>query len=348
MKFTVNAADFRSAWTIVSAAVPGRPSHPIMGGVRVMTVGQSLSLQGFDLSMGIETSCPATIEETGMAVFPARVGLFLAAIDGGEIHCEATEDRIVLSRGSLRFECPTLGKPEDFPAVFQVQGDKIPLSAEDFSVLTTAIGACQSCASSDEHKQVLTGVHISPDGGVFGTNGHILSVRETGFSLGGCTIAAKQCAVISKLKGSAVVQVDPSGLISITTSTQTVVCRLLDGTYPSVRSLIPPREDHLVFRVGDFKSLLSRVAIDAEIVKLSFSDGQLTATCKNDGTEAQDSIPTGWAGEDLSIRFNVKYLRLGLSLMEPEASFQFNGPTGLALIRSGGQLFGLMPIQVRE
>lgn len=355
MKFSANAGEIKQAWATVSAAVPSRPSHPILGGVLVSAKNNRLTFQGFDLSLGIETNCSAQVEETGSAVFPcARVAGFLSALAStATIDCDATENRMVFKSGKLRFECPKLGTVEDFPKIFSVVcNNPIELSSQNFAALSAAIGSCLTCASTEESKQVLTGVRLD-SGGVIATNGHILNTKELGIVVGDMTIAPKHAALLAKLKGNATLLHDESGLLSVVTPTMTLVCRLLDGPYPDVRKLFPAQNCQTVVPVAEMRDLINRMSIvESGFTVLNFTKDGLRTSSESESGKVEDFLPIDWPGDPLEVAFSTKYLKLifGQFSGESEVSWQLTGPTGVSVLYSpdASHKLLIMPLQIRK
>ena len=68
-------SELNSALQLVSRAVATRPTHPVLANVLLTADAGSnrLSLTGFDLSLGIQTSLAASVETSGAITLPARL-----------------------------------------------------------------------------------------------------------------------------------------------------------------------------------------------------------------------------------------------------------------------------------
>ena len=75
MKVVCSQSELNSALQLVSRAVATRPTHPVLANVLLTAdAGNNrLSLTGFDLNLGIQTSMSATVEQSGAITLPARL-----------------------------------------------------------------------------------------------------------------------------------------------------------------------------------------------------------------------------------------------------------------------------------
>ncbi|HEY9901446.1 MAG TPA: DNA polymerase III subunit beta [Candidatus Sericytochromatia bacterium] len=190
MKLVCTQSDLNTNLSLVSRAVPSRPTHPVLGNVLVTadTETQQVRLTAFDLSLGIQTSFTATVEAGGEITIPAKLlNDIVSRLPGGEITLEdkagETDDGdsliVTLTSASGRYQMRGMGAQE-FPELPQVKaGVAVHLSVE---ALTQGLGGSLFATSSDETKQVLTGVHLTmqQDSLEFAaTDGHRLAVVQT-------------------------------------------------------------------------------------------------------------------------------------------------------------------------
>ncbi|HEY9632269.1 MAG TPA: DNA polymerase III subunit beta [Coleofasciculaceae cyanobacterium] len=193
MKLVCTQSDLNTNLSLVSRAVPSRPTHPVLGNVLLFAdkETQQVRLTAFDLTLGIQTSFAAQVEVGGEITIPAKLlNDIVSRLAEGEITLEEKEteatteesgDRIIvtLTSASGRYQVRGMNSSE-FPELPQVeQGVAIHLPVE---ALVEGLKGSLFATSSDETKQVLTGVHLTvqPDGLEFAaTDGHRLAVVQT-------------------------------------------------------------------------------------------------------------------------------------------------------------------------
>lgn len=72
MRFIVEQEKLSSNLSLISRAIPSRPTHPILSNILLEATAetQQLSLTAFDLSLGIYTSMNAEVEVDGRFTLP--------------------------------------------------------------------------------------------------------------------------------------------------------------------------------------------------------------------------------------------------------------------------------------
>lgn len=120
MKLVCSQAELSSSLQLISRAVAARPTHPVLANVLLTADAATgrLSLTGFDLSLGIQTSLPAAVESSGAITLPARLfGEIVSRLSADSpltLSCTEGEEQVELTSlsGSYRMR----GMPaEDFP-----------------------------------------------------------------------------------------------------------------------------------------------------------------------------------------------------------------------------------------
>ncbi|HEY9895820.1 MAG TPA: DNA polymerase III subunit beta [Candidatus Sericytochromatia bacterium] len=388
MKLVCSQNSFSTNLTLVSRAVSSRPSHPILANILLVADQelQQIKLSAFDLSLGIQTSFPADVITGGTLTLPAKLLTdIVSRLPDGDITLEnGTEETAeanfltTLTCASGRYQMRGMGA-EDFPELPVVEAGQVAyLSIEN---LLEGLRSSLFSASSDETKQVLTGVHLTmqPDGLEFAaTDGHRLTVVQTmdaeAAETGGTaneaekaldvTIPAKALQELTKMlerqTGSDVaVHFDQSQVVFEWTD-QRLTSRLLEGQYPNYRQLVPRQFSRQI--TAERRLLLSaleRIAVLADqknnIVKLTLdSTSQLLSLSVDaqDVGSGKETIPAQITGDDLDVAFNVKYLMDGLkTIATTEIQIQLNTATSPAIVTPLGSIkmtYLVMPVQVRS
>ncbi|MBC7970418.1 MAG: DNA polymerase III subunit beta [Verrucomicrobia bacterium] len=387
MKLVCSQNSLSANLTLVSRAVSSRPSHPILANILLIADEelQQIKLSAFDLSLGIQTSFPADVIAGGKLTLPAKLLTdIVSRLPEGDITLEDGNDDTAdanfvttLTCSSGRYQVRGMGA-EEFPELPVVEdGEVTHLSVES---LIEGLRSSLFSASSDETKQVLTGVHLTmqPDGLEFAaTDGHRLTVVQTlnAEAVEGTkptdpdktldvTIPAKALQELTKMlerqTGSDVaVHFDQSQVVFEWTD-QRLTSRLLEGQYPNYRQLVPRQFSRQI--TAERRLLLSaleRIAVLADqknnIVKLTLdSTNQLLSLSVDaqDVGSGKETIPAQITGDDLDVAFNVKYLMDGLkAIATTEIQIQLNTATSPAIVTPLGSIkmtYLVMPVQVRS
>jgi DNA polymerase-3 subunit beta len=184
MKLVCSQSELSSSLQLVSRAVASRPTHPVLANVLLTADAGtgSISLTGFDLNLGIQTSIPATVTTSGEITLPARLfGEIVARLSSDSpitLSCAPDSEQVELTSQSGSFQMR--GMPaEDFPDLpLEQSGKPIRLQAD---ALVKGLRATLFASSGDEAKQLLTGVHLQLHGNTLecaATDGHRLAVLQ--------------------------------------------------------------------------------------------------------------------------------------------------------------------------
>ncbi|AVH68985.1 DNA polymerase III subunit beta [Nostoc sp. 'Lobaria pulmonaria (5183) cyanobiont'] len=387
MKLVCSQSDLSTNLSLVSRAVPSRPTHPVLANVLLQADAETnqVSLTAFDLSLGIRTSFNAEVWESGAIALPAKLLVDITSrLPEGEITLDdesaltgATSGGegliVTLTPKSGHYQFQAMG-PEEFPELPVIENTEV------IHLTTTALieGLRGSlfATSADETKQVLTGVHLTVKQDTLefaATDGHRLAVVETSNErpLGGTsqlevTVPARALRELQRMLAHSASSDEPvalyfdRGQVVFAWQNQRLTSRTLEGQYPAYRQLIPRQfERQVTIERRQFVSTLERIAVLADqknnIVKLSIdSEAQeITLSCEaQDVGNGRESMPAEISGENIEIAFNIKYLMEGLKeLPSTEIQMHLNQSLTPVIFTPLGGLkmtYLAMPVQLRS
>ena len=386
MKLVCSQTELSSSLQLVSRAVAGRPTHPVLANVLLTADAATgrLSLTGFDLSLGIQTSLAAAVETSGAITLPARLfGEIVSRLSSDSpltLSCPEGEEQVELT--SLSGTYRMRGMPaDDFPDLPLAQSG-IPIRL-DAASLVKGLRATLFASSSDEAKQLLTGVHLRLAGEGLecaATDGHRLAVQRLDDALApgtetpsadgeepfAVTVPARSLRELERLlsgrpSDEPLSLFSERGQVVVLWADQVLTSRTLDGTYPNYRQLLPESFNRrLVLNRRAFTASLERVAVLADqhnnVVKIS-SDPQagqvqIRADAQDVGS-GSEAVAAVIEGEAIEIAFNVRYLLEGLkAIAADQVVLQCNGPTTPAVLAPVGEdgnfTYLVMPVQIRS
>ena len=385
MKVVCSQSELNSALQLVSRAVATRPTHPVLANVLLTADAGSnrLSLTGFDLSLGIQTSLAASVETSGAITLPARLlGEIVSRLSSDSPITLAVDDsgeQVQLTSFSGSYQMRGMSA-DDYPDLPMVEsGMTLKLQPER---LVQALKGTLFASSADEAKQLLTGVHLKFNQRALeaaATDGHRLAVLnvddalqdaavtdavdDEGFAV---TLPSRSLREVERLMASwrsdePVSLFCDRGQVVFLAADQMVTSRTLEGTYPNYGQLIP---DGFTRTFGmDRRALiaaLERIAVLADqhnnVVKFSSQpeDGvvQISADAQDVGS-GSESLPAKLEGDAMQIAFNVRYLLDGLKAMGSDRIvLHCNAPTTPAVLRSDevpeAFTYLVMPVQIRS
>ena len=386
MKVVCSQSELNGALQLVSRAVATRPTHPVLANVLLTADAGSnrLSLTGFDLSLGIQTSLAASVETSGAITLPARLLVEIVSRLSSDspvtLAVEDSGEQVQLTSLSGSYQMRGMSA-DDYPDLPMVEsGMTLKLQPER---LVQALKGTLFASSGDEAKQLLTGVHLKFNERALeaaATDGHRLAVLhvddalqdaavadaavdEQGFAV---TLPARSLREVERLMASwrsdePVSLFCDRGQVVFLAADQMVTSRTLEGTYPNYGQLIP---DGFTRTFGmDRRALiaaLERIAVLADqhnnVVKFSSQpeDGvvQISADAQDVGS-GSESLPANLEGDAMQIAFNVRYLLDGLKAMGTDRIvLHCNAPTTPAVLRSDEApeafTYLVMPVQIRS
>ena len=384
MKVVCSQSELNAALQLVSRAVATRPTHPVLANVLLTADAGTdrLSLTGFDLNLGIQTSLAANVQTSGAITLPARLlgeivsrlasdsPVTLASDDGGE--------QVQLTSLSGSYQMRGMSA-DDFPELPMVEsGMTLKLEAAG---LVQALKGTLFASSSDEAKQLLTGVHLRFNDRSLeaaATDGHRLAVLQVDDALQvaaegaddestfAVTLPARSLREVERLMNGWRSE-DPvslfcdRGQVVFLAADQVVTSRTLEGTYPNYRQLIPDGFSRsLAMDRRGLIAALERIAVLADqhnnVVKFSTQPDQgvvqLSADAQDVGS-GSESLAAELTGDAIQIAFNVRYLLDGLKATAGDrVILHCNAPTTPAVLQPQGETEGftylVMPVQIRS
>lgn len=389
MKIVCNQSDLNANLTLVSRAVPSRPNHPILSNILLIAdhEQQQVRLRGFDLSLGIEASFPATVSESGKLTLPAKtLGDIVSRLSDGELtllhdHEEDADDPestiVKLTSRSGRYKLRSLN-PDEFPDLPEItDGESVALPVP---ALSDGLRSTLFAASTEDTKQVLTGVHVvlETDAIEFAaTDGHRLSVVETPNEAPddaepiaetlAVTVPARAMRELERVLGplgaedTVTLKVDESQVIFEISNTLRLTSRRLEGAYPQYQQLIPTQfQNQVSIDRRQLQSALDRIAVLASaqnnVVKCEIKQADqeiyLSVESQDMGSGREAIAAQITSAEPPEIAFNVRYLMDGLkALASNEIQIHLNTATQPVIFTPLGGLkmtYLAMPVQLRD
>ncbi|MGJ3253870.1 MAG: DNA polymerase III subunit beta [Elainellaceae cyanobacterium] len=389
MKLTCAQSELNTRLSLISRAVPSRPSHPVLANVllRVDAKSQQVSLTGFDLSLGVQTSFGADIESGGDLTLPAKLlSDIVSRLPDGDITLddESGDALVTLTSSSGRYQVKGMGA-EEYPELPTIEAGGVAYLPVD--ALIEGLRGSLFASSTDETKQVLTGVHLTAESDSLefaATDGHRLAVVQTVNEDGDSDESSSKKSGDAKADGvlnvtvpgkalrelERMLQLHPSsepiavrfdqGQLVVEWANQRLTSRLLEGQYPNYRQLIPKQFSRQVTTERRLlMAALERIAVLADqkngIVKMNVdaASGELTLSVDApDVGSGRESVGAQISGDDLEAAFNVRYLLEGLKAFNSsEIQMQFNTATSPFVMSPLGGLkmtYLVMPVQIRS
>ena len=363
MKFCCEKNRLASAVSNVSRAVSSRTALQALEGILIKAQGDSLTLTGYDLELGITTTIPADVQEAGEAVISAKLfGDMIRKLEGTEVSFECDEKMLTVIRGGLS-EFTILGTdPADYPELPKLS-DSDSLTIPQ-ATLKSMIEQTQFAISQNDAKPVHTGslFDVMPDSlTLVSVDGYRMAVRRERADTGIETrfvVPGKTLAEIAKLLSpdlpdeeepkNAVISVSRKHVLA-NIGEYSVISRLLDGEFLDYQAAIP--QGHSTQVTIGTRELIGAV----DRASLLISDrlrSPFRLSCSTSLGKAYDKVPCQIEGEELEMGFNNKYVLDALRAADCDRlCLQIGGPLSPMKIvppEGDGFLFLVLPVRLKS
>src|ERR687896_1209862 len=185
MKFRCERDDLLNGVQFASRAISNRATLPVLSGLKIEAAEDGrVSLAATDLELTMETAIRAAVDEPGRAIVPGRLfGEMTRSLGAGQVTVGAGDAEVEIGSGRGQFRVKALA-PDDYPALPLEEkpdaGEGVAIEL-DAPVLATALSQVVRAASSDESRQILTGVLWEVESGTVtlaATDSYRLGVRS--------------------------------------------------------------------------------------------------------------------------------------------------------------------------
>ncbi len=331
MKFIVEQSVLVDGVNWVSRSLSTRPIKTELLGILIDATGGEIYLSASDLETASKSHFPAEIKEGGKVLVSGRLLAEIArSLPNKPISFVLEGTRVLVTSASAKFTLPTLSIDE-YPKLPDLP-EKTGVIASD--LFATAVSQVAIAAGRDDSLPTLTGVHVEITEDTLtlaATDRYRLAVREIqwrpstpSFSTTALLRARTIADAAKSLIGSKDVSLSFAAassndrLAGFASDGRTMTSRMLDGTFPPYRHLLPQEvTTTALIEVSTLLDSVKRVALvtDKTVpLRLNFSNNTLSLEA-GAGEEAQatEAIQILLTGEDISIAFNPVFLADGLT-----------------------------------
>lgn len=371
MEFQVLQNQLAPALAKLTSLSKAQSIRPILGHTLIVARNGRLTLTGSDCEIEIETSCEADIALEGEITVSTRklYNICRALNSDAQLQLKADDRWCIVASGAGRFSLSTL-PTEDFPEMTVKDAASIAATVSG-SVLRELLDKTANCMASQDAREMLNGLllEIHPDGQLIGvaTDGHRLAKYWTTLdqldAIEGQLQAIIPNRAIKELKRLLADWQEPVEVmlgkrkIRFQVGDTALKAALIDSRYPDYDRVIPkenPRSGTI--EVAAMKSALSRMDILAKSskypgIQLNFRKNTLQLAVENpDQEESEDEIDMIYEGDDVSIGFNINYLKDVLGAIKSDRmEIRFSDCVSSAVLRGKeceNEIFVVMPMRI--
>ncbi len=369
MKISIEHTHLSSALQHVHGVVERRNTIPIISNVLLQADEydrNTIKLVATDLEIEINATAQAAIDTAGALTVHAHTfyDIVRKFPSGADVSLEMVEEgaRLMLKAGRSQFFLPCL-PVNDFPKLEQ-EGFSHEL-AVGAAQLARLIDKTRFAVSTEETRYYLCGIYMHEHEGMLrcvATDGHRLALAQTampegGAGLEGIIIPRKTVVEVRKLLDGFAndVRISVSETkIKFEIGATVLISKLIDGNFPDYHRVIPQNNTvALDVESASFTKAVDRVSTistdRSNGIKVALSENNLALSAENqEHGHADEDLPVEFAGEELQIGFNARYLLDICGVIGKELTFLFSESAGPVLIQDKADddcLFVIMPLR---
>lgn len=324
MKFSCEKSALLDAISIASRAVSNKSTIAILEGLRI-TADQTVTLSGYDLSMGIRTIVEADVVQPGEIVLSAKLlGDIVRKLPEDIIYIETDDNLLTTIQCGRSVFNLVASASDDFPAMPEVNADyQIPMPEK---TLKSMINQTVFAVSDNQAKPIHTGCLFELQKGqltVVAVDGFRLSIRreiledapQSDFKFVVPGTALREIERILHEDSDSIVTVCPGEKhILFALGQTTLVCRLIDGEFLNYHAAIPEAfTDTVQVNTREWITCLERVSLLVterlkNPVRIAFDSSIMKMTCITAVGKSYDECAIAGEVSGLEIGFNSRYL----------------------------------------
>ena len=326
------------------------PTLPVLSALLCEAKKNTLTIRATNLDAGIEITLPVKVITEGSVAVPAHtITQTLAHIQGKQVVLEEKNGNILISSGSYKTTVKCVPK-DDFPTIPTVlKGEAVEIPAKK---LGDGIESVVYSASASEIKPELSSVYIYPEQNTLvfvSTDSFRLAEKKIGVKgikdFPGIIIPYKNAVEISRICSiipDTISVVFSAHHISFSSDSFHITSRLIEGTFPDYKQIIPKEEKtRVVVLKQDLIQALKVTTVFANkfnqlSLKVKPKERLFSINSKNtDIGESSVSLDAAISGEEVELNVNARYFSDCLTHIHQDSiTILFNG-AGKPIILGG-------------
>ena len=334
MKIVCNKSDLVKGVNIVSKAVPGKTTMPILECILIDATTDIIKLTANDMELGIQTEIAGEIIDRGMIAIDAKIfSEIVRKLPDNEVSIE-TDDKLQTTIVCEKAKFDISGKPGNEFAYLPIIEKDDSITISQFTLKEVIRQTIFSIADTESNK-LMTGELFEIKDNVLrvaSLDGHRISIRKIELkdtvSDYKMVVPGKTLIEISKiLSGEAESMVEISytnNHIVFEFDNTIVVSRLIEGEYFKIDQMLSSDYDTRVrINKKEFLNCIDRATLlikegDKKPIIIDIQDETMELKIKSQIGSMNEEIMISKDGKDLLIGFNPKFLIDALRVIDDE------------------------------
>ncbi len=353
MKFVVSSSDLLSHLTAISKVISSKSTMPILDNFLFQIADNTLKITASDIESTLVTTLELdNLEGEGVIAIPAKLLIdTLREFPEQPLTFQVDLSSFGIQLFSENGKYSIVGQDgEDFPKIPQVDPEKAATVTVNRRSLLKGIEKTLFATADDELRPVMNGIFIEL------TSDYMSFVASDAHKL----VRYRRMDVKSDIVESFILPKKPASLLKgllakedadvkleftdknafFTLSNYHLVCRLVEGNYPSYNSVIPTKNPNamVIDRLGLYNTV-KRVSVFANqasnLVKLSLTGTQVVVSAQDIdfSISAVERLQCEYEGDEMEIGFKSAFLQEILSnIPSVEVRLELSDPSRAGLL----------------
>ena len=363
MRLKLDKQKLCNAVSIVNHAISSKTTMPILEGIKIKTVTEGVKLTCYDMTLGIETVIPATVQEDGEAVVPGRLFYEISRKlpNDEDVDLYFSDSFVEITCAGSKTKMQTL-PVEDFPMLPEVDEENVFEYSQE--KIKEMIKKTLFAAAIDESRPILTGILfeivddslklVSLDGYRMAIAGH--DMGESGESVTAVVPSSTLAEVGRIIQNEGMIKIAfTKAYILFQTENIKMVSRLIEGEYIKYRQIIPAEwQTRFTVQSGELAQCIDRASTISSggnnLVVFNVGANQVNIDSENELGNVHEVIDSQVEGKEIQIAFNSRYIFDFLKNIDNQQislSFTTNvSPCVITPVDNDDFLYLLLPVRI--
>lgn len=318
--------------SIVTKAITGKTTMPVLEGIYMEANKEGLTLIGSDMDVSIETKVESDVIKEGSIVIDSKIfSEIIRKLPNSDVKIEISENDLIQITCEKSVFNLVFMNSSDYPALPNINED---LSVEvPQNLLKNMIKGTSFAIAQDEARPILQGILFevkNKELNLVALDGYRLAVRSELLDVDDnieVVIPGKTLNEVSKIleDNTDIVKITfTNNHILFNINNTKIISRLLDGKFVNYISLLPQEYKLLVnVKKQELQQGIERASLMAKdgnsnLIRLDVQEDTLVITSNSQLGKVREEVSINLQGNEVQIAFNSRYLLDVLKNMEEE------------------------------
>jgi len=367
MKIVVEKNDLLAGLMTVQPALSTKSTLPVLNNVLVKAIGTgTLELVATDLEVSLNVCIKAKVEEEGEVTIPGSklIDIVKCSADN-TISINSNGDGCVIKCGKAKYSLAGISSKE-FPVIETATDDEVKNSLVLSSgVIGNMLHKTRFSVSTDESRYQICGILmeiVDKEFSMVSTDGRRMSWvsiksdidKQVKVILPVKCVGALERILSTNSSESTTVIIRDNAIVFLCGTTIQLISRVIDGAYPNYKQVVPEKptinveiDKNTLLEATKRVSLVDNVN---NMVKYTLSNNKLNISCTSpEGGTANDEVDIVYAGEELSLGLNARFMKDVLSVINDDKIVLGLGnemsPIKITPVKDNG-VYVIMPMKI--